>query len=95
MSCFYQITKTLSFFESSGQNFWTNSMNDIRTKSLKVPNLKEAWIKSVEPLKRILEDRTSRLKLKKDPFVVHSAANAGLYNNFFSNLSLWASNFLD
>lgn len=36
-----------------------NSMNDIRTKSLKVPNLKEAWIKSVEPLKRILEDRTS------------------------------------
>ena len=67
-----------------------NSMNDIRTKSLK-----EAWIKSVEPLKRILEDRTSRLKLKKDPFVVHSAANAGLYNNFFSNLSLWANNFLD
>jgi hypothetical protein len=28
-------------------------MNDIRTKSLKVPNLKEAWIKSVEPLKNL------------------------------------------
>jgi len=50
-------------------------MNDIITKSLKVPNLKEAWIKSVEPIKRMLEDRTSRLKLKEEPFVVHSAVN--------------------
>jgi len=26
MSCFYQITKTLSFFGSSGQNFWTSDV---------------------------------------------------------------------
>ena len=26
MSCFYQITKTLSFFGSLGQNFWTSDV---------------------------------------------------------------------
>jgi hypothetical protein len=28
-------------------------------------------------------------------FVLYGNKTKGLYNNFFSNLSLWASNFLD
>ncbi|VDI74370.1 Hypothetical predicted protein [Mytilus galloprovincialis] len=59
-----------------------NSMNDIRTKSTKYPNLKEAWMESVKPLKTVLGERTSRLKLKEVPFTVHNAAQEVDINAF-------------
>ena len=57
-------------------------MNDIRTKSTKNPNLKDAWMDSVKPLKTVLGERTSRLKLKEVPFNVHTAAHSAQIDEF-------------
>ena len=44
----------------------TNSMSDIRAKAVKTEGLKDAWLESIKPVKRTLEDRTARLSLKGD-----------------------------
>ncbi|XP_053378441.1 uncharacterized protein LOC128548073 [Mercenaria mercenaria] len=51
-----------------------HSMSEIRTKAEKVPELKQAWITSVEPIIQLLRHRTERMTLKDVPFQTHDAA---------------------
>ena len=45
-----------------------NSMSDIRTAASKQPDLRVAWVDSVEPVQSLLRNRFTRLKLKDEPF---------------------------
>lgn len=44
-----------------------NSMADVRNLAEKTPEVKTAWIESVEPVASVLRNRFLRLKLKDDP----------------------------
>ena len=45
-----------------------NSMANIRTAATKQPDLREAWVESVEPVLSLIRNRFTRLKLKDEPF---------------------------
>lgn len=51
-----------------------NSMADIRKKAEHVGDLKNAWIRSLEPIIQLLRGRTEKMTLKGIPFQTHDPA---------------------